>query len=152
MADEFTWTLSLRVAAPINRLWRLMTDIHRWPTWHPLLEAVEGDLVVGGTIVTKLRSGPELTAHVLNVDLEEPHRFVYAAGDPAGLIGWHSWTLTELDPTTTRADNEERLTGPAVRNLTPDVRADIAAQQQAIATAFQNAAESDLAGPAWTTK
>jgi len=33
--DEFTWTLPLEVTAPINQVWRLMTDIHRWPNWHP---------------------------------------------------------------------------------------------------------------------
>ena len=56
------------------------------------------------------------------------------------MIGW-PWTLTELEPTSTRADNEERLSGPAVLNLTDEMRAGIAAQQQVIAAAFKDAAE-----------
>jgi uncharacterized protein YndB with AHSA1/START domain len=143
MADDtFSSILSVEIAASINRVWDLMTDIHSWPDWHPLLEAVSGELTAGSRIVSRLRSGQEQSAEVLVADLDEPFRFVYAAGDRAGVIGWHCWTLTELSPGTTRADNEERLSGPAIQSLTDEMRAGIVAQQRAIAAAFKRAAEA----------
>lgn len=92
--------------------------------------------------MSRLRPGQEQSAEVLIADLDDPHRSVYAAGNPAGVIGWHSWTLTEWGSSRTRADNEERLSGPAMINLTDVMKAGIAAQQQAIAAAFKRAAES----------
>ena len=139
--DEFALTLSLDVAAPINRVWQLMTDIDSWPSWHPLLEAVEDEVVAGGTIVTKMRSGAELSAYVVGAVLDEPEHFEYIAGDPAGVIGWHCWTVTELGPRRTRADNRQGLSGPADGNLTDEMRAGIAARQQAICATFKEAAE-----------
>jgi uncharacterized protein YndB with AHSA1/START domain len=114
--DEFTFAMSLEISAPIHRVWQMMTDIHSWPRWHPLREAVRGELVEGGTIATKLRSGPELSAQVISVNFDEPHYFSYAAGDPAGVIGRHSWTLTELDP----RKNPRRKHGTPIRTRSPE--------------------------------
>ena len=36
----------LELAAPIGQVQQVMADIDSWPRWHPLLDAVEGELVV----------------------------------------------------------------------------------------------------------
>ena len=48
--DRLLCRTFLELAAPIGQVQQVMADIDSWSRWHPLLDAVEGELVVvGGT-------------------------------------------------------------------------------------------------------
>lgn len=44
------------IAAPPDRVWRILTDLDRYPEWNPYLSRVEGELGVGNTLVVNAGS------------------------------------------------------------------------------------------------
>jgi|GEM_PF-1696256 len=82
----------IRIQAPVDLVWRLHTDVARWPSWQPDVEAVQvdGPLVPGASFRWRTH-GLDVTSTVYAVDA--PGRILW--GGPAqGITGVHEWTFT----------------------------------------------------------
>ncbi|MFE5889673.1 SRPBCC family protein [Streptomyces sp. NPDC056462] len=84
---------SIRIAAPLERIWHLHTDIASWPTWqHAITEARFDGPLAPGTTFHWATAGLIIDSTIYAVDAR--HRIVW--GGPAhGITGVHEWTFTE---------------------------------------------------------
>jgi uncharacterized protein YndB with AHSA1/START domain len=88
----------IRVQAPIDRVWRLHTDVASWPTWQTDVQSAEADgPLEPGASFRWSTHGLDVTSTVYAVDA--PHRILW--GGPAqGITGIHEWTFTADGDTT----------------------------------------------------
>ncbi|MFJ7158866.1 SRPBCC family protein [Streptomyces sp. NPDC101118] len=85
---------SIRIAAPLDRVWELHTDIGNWPQWLSAITEtrIDGPLAPGTTFHW-VTAGMSIDSTVYEVDPER-HRILW--GGPAhGITGIHEWTFTE---------------------------------------------------------
>lgn len=77
-------------------LWRLLTDVDRWPLWHPApAEAhLEGPLQIGTTGWLRLHNGMVRKFAIL--DVQEETSFVY--GDPDRVLGARQRFVHRITP------------------------------------------------------
>jgi hypothetical protein len=81
------------IAAPIETIWGIQTDVPGWPAWQPDVDSAEADgpLAVG-SVFRWSTAGLDITSTVTEVDA--PRRIAW--GGPAqGIVAVHVWTLTE---------------------------------------------------------
>lgn len=82
----------VRIAAPVDLVWRLHADVAGWPAWQADVDSAQADgpLVPGSTFRWSTH-GLDVTSTVYSVDA--PHRILW--GGPAqGIDGVHEWTFT----------------------------------------------------------
>lgn len=102
------------IAADIDTVWRLITDVGQWPEWNPDIKEVklDGELVEGASF--RWKSGPStITSTVRQLD---PPRFVGWTGTTMGIQAIHVWHLEQADGGT-RVETEESWDGFPVRLL-----------------------------------
>lgn len=96
------------IDAPIETVWRVLSDIPRWPAWQPDISSMmlEGALRPGAVFRWKAM-GSSLSARVETVDA--PRRLGWVSHS-AGLTSKHIYML-EAHGTRTRVVTEESLAG-----------------------------------------
>ena len=79
------------IAAPIETIWRIQTDVAAWPSWQPDVDGaeVDGPLDVG-SVFRWQTAGLDITSKVEEVDA--PNRIVWG-GSAQGIVAVHVWTL-----------------------------------------------------------
>lgn len=90
---------SLIINAPIEKVWDKLTDIKKWPEWHPEIESIslKGN-VEEGTQFIKVQNGTKINATIQL--LEKPNAL--ATTNKTGLIkGVNVWELEQNDDQTT---------------------------------------------------
>jgi hypothetical protein len=108
------------IAAPLDRIWALHTDVNRWPTWHADITAAHLDGTLrSGASFTWTSYGFTVTSHVYALTA---HQRVLWGGTSNGITGTHEWLFTATD-TGTHVQTRESFAG------TP-VQADVAGMQQ----------------------
>jgi uncharacterized protein YndB with AHSA1/START domain len=129
----------ITVEAPLQRLWRLHTDVSSWPRWQPDITAARA----GGP----LRAGEAFHWSTAGLDIEStvyaieaPHRIVW--GGPAhGIVGIHLWTFAPAGAAV-RVRTEESWDGEAVRADVAGMRLALDQSLAAWLTHLKRAAES----------
>jgi len=109
------------IAAPLEIVWNVQTNISSWPTWQPEVEtaSIDGPLAVG-TVFHWQTSGLSITSTIQEV---EPLRRIVWSGPAQGIEAVHVWTLTP-DEKGVRVHTEESWDGELVRSqLVPMQRA-----------------------------
>jgi uncharacterized protein YndB with AHSA1/START domain len=86
--DRQALTFERRLAHPVERVWRAVTDPAELAHWFP--SAVRGDLVPGGKLTFEFPGGEMPTMDGEIVELDAPRRFAFTWGDDELRI--------ELDP------------------------------------------------------
>jgi uncharacterized membrane protein len=87
---------SVRIDAPSDRVWQVMTDIERWPEWTPSARSVvrheDGPLRVGSSATLELRGAPK--ARWVVTSLQEGRAFWWASEPNLGpsVLGGHEIT------------------------------------------------------------
>ncbi len=96
------------IAAPVENVWGVQTDISRWPEWQPDVTSakLEGDLAVGATFRWKAK-GLSINSSIQEL---EPGRRIGWTGDSIGMQAIHIWTF-EPQEDGTRVITEESLSG-----------------------------------------
>ena len=106
---------AIRIHAPIERVWRLHTDVNGWTTWQPDIDAahVDGPLVPG-RVFHWSTAGLSVASTVYAISA--PRRILW--GGPAhGITGIHEWTF-EPDGAETAVRTAESWDGePVVADL-----------------------------------
>ncbi len=100
------------ILAPADRIWRILTDLPRWPQWNTTVDRTVGNVQLGAkvTVYVKLNPGKAFPLHV--TELESQRRMVWADGMPFGLFkGARVYTLTATSATATMFEMREDYTG-----------------------------------------
>ena len=86
---------SIVIAAPIDVLWRLHTDVEAWPSWQPDIETarLEGPFAPGSAFSWHT-SGLDIESTIYEV---EPERRTLWSGTAHGIVGIHEWTFTPVE-------------------------------------------------------
>ncbi|MFE0703991.1 SRPBCC family protein [Streptomyces sp. NPDC058872] len=84
---------TIRIAAPLDRVWQLHTAIGSWPAWlSAITEARIDGPVAPGTTFHWVTAGLSIDSTVYEVDAQQ--RILW--GGPAhGITGVHEWTFAE---------------------------------------------------------
>ena len=110
------------IAAPIEVIWRLHTDVDAWPTWQPDIETarLDGPFAPGSTFSWHT-SGLDIESTIYEV--EDGRRTLW--GGPAhGIAGVHEWLFTPVEGGT-RVETAESWGGEPIE-------ADVGAMQAAL--------------------
>ena len=79
---------SVTIAAPVEMVWRVLTDFDTYSQWSPFIRSVSGKLSVGEKLAFAVATGPEAIrsakARVLRVD--ENRCLSWGGGLPLGLF------------------------------------------------------------------
>jgi uncharacterized protein YndB with AHSA1/START domain len=110
----------ISIDAPLERLWRLHTDVDRWSLWQPDISAArsDGELAVGSTFRWST-AGLDIASTVYA--LEAPHLILW--GGPAhGITGIHLWSFHPAPDGTVLVRTEESWDGEPVRADVPGIQ------------------------------
>ncbi|MEU2206495.1 SRPBCC family protein [Streptomyces hygroscopicus] len=102
---------SIRIAAPIERVWQLHTDVGAWPRWQTDIESarIDGPVTPGNTFHWT-SAGLSIGSTIYAV--EAPRRILWG-GTAHGITAIHEWRF-EADGDGTLVRNEESWSGDPV--------------------------------------
>ena len=105
---------SVIVSAPVDAVWRLLTDIDRWPMWNPDIRRAElrGSLVQNAVFQWELR-GWSISSRVHEVI---PLRKLAWSGQAGDVVALHVWTCVPIADGV-RVQAEESWDGPSVTGV-----------------------------------
>ncbi len=85
----------IRIEAPVERIWSLVTDVDNWPHWNPEVQSahLEGDLRRGSRFKWKSK-GSRVTSTFRDI---EPMTRLTWTGVAFGTKAVHSWTFETTD-------------------------------------------------------
>jgi hypothetical protein len=100
------------IDADPERVWAVLTDAHRWPSWDSGVERVDGTVGPGETIKVTSSANPGRAYPVEVAELAAPRRMVWRGGMPLGLFrGVRTYEL-EPRPGGTEFRMREEFSGP----------------------------------------
>ncbi len=110
------------ISAPRNKIWELLTDAKRFPSWNSTVTSIEGDIAQGNKLALRVPSSertftPKVTA------LEPAERMVWSDGFAPMFKGERTFTLREQPDGTTEFGMVEVFAGlmlPMIKGSLPD--------------------------------
>lgn len=123
-SSSFRLECSVRcaIAAPPAKIWSLLTDARRFPSWNSTVTSIDGDIALGSKLSLRVPSSertftPKVTA------LEPERRMVWTDGFAPMFKGERSFTLEAKSDGTTEFSMTEVFTGlmlPMIKGSLPD--------------------------------
>ena len=105
----------IEIDAPIEKVWRALTDFASFPEWNPFIRRIKGTPTIGSRLeVTLGASGTKpmtFRPRVLNVVPNRELRWLGRLGLPRLFDGEHIFELVPLGPNRTRFVQRERFRG-----------------------------------------
>ncbi|MER5556728.1 SRPBCC family protein [Streptomyces sp. NPDC002793] len=102
------------IKAPLDRIWRIQTDVENWPAWQPnvssAIKQTPGPLRPGSSWVWSTEGLENITSTVKQV--QPKHRIVWV-GPAQGITAVHVWTFTQAKDGV-HVHTEESWTGDPV--------------------------------------
>ncbi|MFI9593756.1 SRPBCC family protein [Nonomuraea sp. NPDC052265] len=131
----------VEIAAPLQRVWHLHTDVNSWPSWQSdITEATADGPLEAGSVFRWSTFGLDITSTVHAV--EAPQRILW--GGPAhGITGVHQWTFTERNGVVL-VETEESWDGEPVLADLENMRAALNASLTSWLIYLKTAAEQPL--------
>ena len=102
----------IEIAAPVDVVWEVLTDLEQWPQWNPDVKSMsfDGPLAPGSEF--RWKAGPATIVSTL--ERVEPPRVVAWRGRTMSIKALHEWRLEPSDGGT-RVETEETYTGLLAR-------------------------------------
>ena len=100
----------IRIAAPVERVWAVLTDFAAYPEWNPFITELEGDISEGGKIKARLM-GMTVKPRIQRLDADRELRWLGHLGVPGIFDGEHYFRLERRGADATRFVHGERFTG-----------------------------------------
>jgi len=94
-AAEAQASAQLLIKAPVERVWQLLVDVDRWPSWNHSVESaiLEGAVASGSVFVWKSQG---FTVRSTIQTVEPRHRLTWT-GAAFGTRAFHSWEFEVVD-------------------------------------------------------
>jgi uncharacterized protein YndB with AHSA1/START domain len=113
--------ITIDIDAPIEKVWGLLSNAKRLPSWNRAITSVEGEIALGNSLKLRVPVS-ERTFTPKVIELDAPHRMVWSDGFAPMFRGVRSFTLSET-PTGTHFEMREVFRGlmlPMIRKSLPD--------------------------------
>jgi uncharacterized protein YndB with AHSA1/START domain len=106
-----TASRSVTIDAPVEQVWRILTNVQAWPQWHPYLKNAEldGDFAAGSALSY---GGP--LKHRLTVGKVKRHELVMIYGFLARYSAVTRWDVEKADAGGTKVTFSESSAGPLI--------------------------------------
>lgn len=138
------------IAAPAERVWRILTELSRYPEWNPFIRRAQGSLAVGGTVRVRVRAALGIPLRFrARILVCEPGRELRWRGQVGGAwlaMGEHAFRIERIDGGHVRFIQHEHM-----RGLLPGLLAGLVAREARRGFAAMNrelAARAERAEPA----
>jgi len=142
-----TYDTVVEIAAPIERVWALLSDFAAYPQWNPFITAVTGRLRKGARLELHL-APPErppvmVRARLLVIRKPTVLRWSGEVVAPGLFDGIHSFQLESLGESSCRLRQSERLFGVLAPMLAPGLLDSTRAGYEAMNRALKERAERE---------
>lgn len=99
---------SIIINAPISKVWKLLSELEKWPDWNPDIKAVKADQFEVGQTFKWTINGTSLTSTLRMIKPEEALSWT---GSVMGIKAIHVWSLEETEGNQTIVTTEESMQG-----------------------------------------
>jgi len=101
------------IQAPVDEIWRILTDLPRWTEWNRTVERTVGNIDSGAKVTVFVKQSPGRAFPLRVTELDAPRRMVWAGGMPFGLFtGTRVYELSAPAVATAVFSMREAYTGP----------------------------------------
>jgi hypothetical protein len=107
-------TAEIDVDAPVETVWRVLTELEKWPSWNPDVTSMTVDGPLAPGTVFRWKAGPRTI--VSTIQRVEPARSVVWSGKTLGVKATHAWHFEQVGKQT-HVLTEEALRGVVARLL-----------------------------------
>jgi hypothetical protein len=123
-ASTFRMSCTIRatIAAPPDRVWALLTDAARFPSWNSTVTRLDGTIALGERLALRVQLDPRRTFRPRVTRFEPPREMEWSEGFAPMFRGVRSFTLAPRDGRTDFVMTEvlSGLMLPLVRRSLPD--------------------------------
>jgi hypothetical protein len=107
------FTTHIDIQAPVEKIWRILTDLPRWAQWNSTIDRTVGNVELGAKVTVFVKQTPGRAFPVRVTELDAPRRMVWAGGMPLGLFkGTRVFELAAAGTAATVFSMREDYTGP----------------------------------------
>jgi hypothetical protein len=101
------------IQAPVDKIWRILTDLPRWRQWNSTVERTVGNVERGAKVTVFVKQNPGRAFPLRVIELDAPRRMVWAGGMPLGLFrGTRVYELAAPSTAAVVFSMREDYTGP----------------------------------------
>lgn len=112
-----------RIAAPSDRIWALLTDARRFPSWNTTVKSLEGEIALGNKLSLRVTLDPKRAFSPKVTKLDPAREMEWSDGFAPMFRGIRTFTLTPKGDGTTEFAMREVFSGvmlPMIRKSLPD--------------------------------
>jgi hypothetical protein len=112
-----------RIAAPCDRIWALLMDARRFPSWNTTVTSLEGEIALGNKLSLRVPLDPKRTFSPKVTKLAPPHEMEWSDGFAPMFRGVRTFAMTPQGDGTTEFAMREVFSGvmlPMIRKSLPD--------------------------------
>lgn len=106
------------VHAPAAELWQALAAVDEWADWNPFVTRFDGRLELGASVALTMqlpdRKAQAIRPRIVGLEPGRSFEWLGRVGLPGLLDGRHSFSVTAVDPQTSRLVQHERLSGVLV--------------------------------------
>jgi hypothetical protein len=120
---RLTYRVERAIQAPATRIWALLTDAPKFPTWNSTVTSIDGEIALGNKLGIKVTLDPKRTFHPKVTKLVANEAMEWADGFAPMFRGVRTFTLTPAGAGATTFSMEETFSGlmlPMIKGSLPD--------------------------------
>lgn len=143
----------IKINAPVDHVWKVLTDVDRFHEWNPVIRRVEGNLTVGETVRMTANSPDGERQWTCRISRHQDGReFAWRFTDRHPLLyrGEHTFCVIAIDAHTTRYVDVEAFHGLLVPGRRHILATQTRAGMAAMGDALKQRAESGSESERWT--
>jgi hypothetical protein len=115
--------VAIRIAAPPEKIWALLTDAEGFPAWNSTVTSVAGPIALGQKLTLRVPSAPKQTFTPRVSELEAPTRMVWRDGFAPMFQGVRTFEISRAGEGATEFSMVEVFSGlmlPMIAGSLPD--------------------------------
>jgi uncharacterized protein YndB with AHSA1/START domain len=116
-------SVAIRIRAPRETVWALLTDARDMPRWNSTITALDGEIALGERLALRVPVAKDRTFKPRVTELTAPARMVWSDGAAPMFKGVRTFTLTAGEDGTTDFAMSEVFSGlmlPLIKGSLPD--------------------------------
>jgi hypothetical protein len=114
------------IYAKPERIWSILTDAERYPSWNTTVDRIEGRIGPGGRIKLYVKLSPGRAFPVTVTEFVPQTKMVWSGGMPLGLFkGERTFSLAQVSPDAVEFSMTEVFSGllsPLIEGSLPDMQ------------------------------